>query len=184
LAQQDRPVVTALVRHARTYYEQLADRPLKRVVEFGCAGGWFLRKFLDAGVVAYGYEGSSAGIRACSGIGVPHGHATQVDLRMPMLMALPCDMAICTEVAEHIEPPLAGILVWNLIQHADLIWWSSASPGITPHLHHPNEQPLAYWIALFEFFGYGCYMLPDSVMQETNGRGRCIFYDKKKEWRL
>ena len=169
------------VNYITQYCRDLVKEPKRLIVEFGSGGGWFLKKMNDYGLDVYGYEGSKAGIKKCVDSGVHYWLIEQSDFRKPMqLMGRKADMVLCTEVAEHLEPCFAGTLVYNLTLHSDLVWFSSEEPNTNkPHLHHPNEQPLQYWINIFDFYGYGCYMLPDEVYEKCLGRGRCIFYNKE-----
>lgn len=159
-------------------FELLKGRRLKSIIEFGSGGGWFTKEFKDRGYRIEGYEGSNAGRRVCEERWLYN--VSKKDFRL--LIEPPSDkydIALCTEVAGHIEPPFSAILVKNLISHSDVIWWSSEVPGFSkPHLHHPNEQPLQYWINIFDFYGYTFKMLPDEVFNKCEGRGRVIFYKK------
>jgi len=174
--------VNNLFRYVCEYYYRLTNNPLKTVVEFGCGGGWFLKKFLDYGIDAYGYEYSNFGISKSIARGIELKNINKIDLRLviPPLFGYKYNMAICTEVAEHIEIPFSAMLVYNLITHSDLIWFSTEEPNTNrPHIHHPNERPYKFWIKLFDFYNYGYYMLPDDVYNACEGRGRMIFYNRK-----
>ncbi len=167
------PRVKEFVQTVMDYYLKITGKPLRSIVEFGCGGGWYLREFQERGILSLGFEGSPAGIEAC--------HARRVwpekaDFRRHIPMGGYGDMIICTEVAEHLEPPFHGTLVQHLVSRSGLVWFSAAAPGAPPHLHHPGEQPFEYWVKLFAFFGYGCLMLPDEIMASTENRGRAIFY--------
>lgn len=168
-------VIDAYVENVAKYYHQLTGNTLELIVEYGSAGGWFTKAFEKNGYDIDSVDGSSS--VDCN---------ERADFRDVFYLRPPSyknnyDIALCTEVAEHLEPPFAAVLVHNLICESDLVWWSSAEPGGNrPHLHHPNEQPLQYWINIFKFYGYGCYMLPDEVYEACAGRGRCIFYNKEK----
>lgn len=169
------------VQAVSDYYMTLVGTKLQSVVEFGSGGGWYLKAFQDRGIAIHGYEGSAFGVACCMEKGVTGFNVDVADFRLPMERKFKlAGIAICTEVAEHVEPPFHGTFVHNLIKHSHLIWFSSEPPNTNrPHLHHPGEQPLEYWKALFNFFGYGCHMIPDEIHQATNERGRCIFFNKK-----
>lgn len=62
------------------------------------------------------------------------------------------DLAICLEVAEHLEPSVAGNLVTNLAR-ADYILFSAATPG-QPGVGHINCRPHEYWHELFALEGF------------------------------
>lgn len=171
------------------FYEKITGKKLESIFEVGSGGGWFLKRFIDMGIEAQGIEGSTAGINACKKRGLFfHGDIWQNDIRR-LEACSASDIIICTEVAEHIEPPFSALFVKALTTKtwgdqaglgSDLIWFSFEPPNTNPaHIHHPNEMPAKFWINLFEFYGYGCYMLPDWVFDQTEGRGRMIFYNKE-----
>ena len=164
-----------------SYYSLIMGDQLRTLVEFGSAGGWYLKAFMRRNVHVRGYEGSAFGVATCLSNGIPGSCVDVKDFRYPMPhYEKKYQLAICTEVAEHVEPSFHGVLVHNLIQHSSLIWFSSEAPNTNrAHLHHPGEQPLEYWQALFNFFDFGCYMLPDDVFRATNERGRCLFFNRK-----
>ncbi len=172
------PRVKEFVQTVREYYKKITGVDLHSIVEFGSGGGWYLAEWRRIGCRAFGYEGSKAGIEACK---ARHVHQViHVDFRRKIQTGDWGQIIICTEVAEHIEPPFHGTLVQHLISRSDLVWFSSEAPGGNkPHLHHPGEMPLEYWIKLFEFFGYGCHMLPEEIFISTEYRGRCIFFNKE-----
>jgi SAM-dependent methyltransferase len=65
------------------------------------------------------------------------------------------DVAICLEVGEHLHEKDAGVLIENLVNHADLIYFSAACPG-QPGDGHVNCQWPEYWQKLFNAEGYVC----------------------------
>jgi len=169
-----------MVKYVNEYYTKITGERLHSVIDVGCGGGWFVKAFEEDGCLSMGIEGSKAGYEACKILGLS-GNVTIHDLRHPLKEPVRrFNIAISTENLEHTEEPFAGTVVRTLTQLSDLIWFSSEPYGTNrPHLHHCNEQPHQYWVNLFEFFGYGCMMLPDEVHYATAERGRCIFYNKK-----
>jgi hypothetical protein len=105
-------------------------------------------------------EAAAAGVAACVARGIPRSRLLQHDLRLPLALHRRFDVAVCTEVAEHVETPFAAQLVLSLVAHSDVVWFSAARPRSEKpgyphnHVHHLNEQPDAFWIALFDFYGY------------------------------
>lgn len=173
-------VVKKLCNYVIEYFKNIVGREPYGVIEFGCGGGWFIEEFakMDFLLDVAGIEGSDYGIAQCKRRGVEK-YVDKRDLRVEFDF-MQYDVAVCTEVGEHIEPPFASVLVKNIINHSKFVWWSSEEPNTNrPHLHHPNEQPYQYWINLFDFYGYGCYMLPDQVYNDCEGRGRMIFYNRE-----
>lgn len=172
--------VKAYVDHVYHFFNLIGRRELRRVVEFGCAGGWFTKAFEDKGARVIAFEGSTAGMERAIGRGCANVQHLDMRYLLDLTVKERMDIALCTEVAEHIEPPFSAVLVLSLIQSADLVWFSSEEPNTNPaHIHHPNEMPDIFWINLFEFYGYGCYRLPQWVYDQTEGRGKFIFYNKK-----
>ena len=79
-------------------------------------------------------EGVLGGINTCLHRGIPSSRLIQHDLRLPLALHQKFDVAISTEVAEHLEGPFSSTLVLSLVAHSDVIWWSSALP--------PSQKPL------------------------------------------
>lgn len=170
--------VEAYCRLVPEIYESLTGKKLESMFEFGSAGGWFLKRFQDMGFKILGIEGTKAGMQACFKRGVTGDNLMHHDLRLPTGIAYRYDMALCTEVAEHIEPPFSSVLVKSLVDAAPFIWFSFEEPNTNPaHIHHPNEMPAKFWINLFDFYGYKPYKLPQWVYDQTEGRGSYVFYD-------
>lgn len=174
------PDVDLFVSLLMAQYQEFTGAPLRSVVEFGSGGGWYLKALQDKNLSIHGYEGSGFGVAACIERGVAPFNIDIADFRFPMERKFKlADIALCSEVAEHLEPPFHGTLVHNLTKHSNLIWFSSEPPDTNrSHLHHCAERPLAYWKALFNFFDFGCHMLPDEIHTKTHERGRCMFYNR------
>lgn len=174
--------VEAYCRLVIEFYRKINEHHLNRIIEVGTAGGWFGERFKKLGCRISGIEGTRSGYEhafkrdAYSQLGMQ-------DLRHGIgypYLGDQFDIALCTEVAEHIEPPFSAILVKSLCSVSNLIWFSSEEPNTNPaHIHHPNEMPDIFWINLFDFYGYGCYKLPQYVQDQTEGRGKYIFFNKK-----
>jgi hypothetical protein len=133
------------------------------LVEVGAGGGWFTEKFVNlVGGFVEAVEFSQAGRdRINSRINLPD-HKFQVkdwDVRYPLsdtfyMISTEFDLAVCMEVAEHLEPPFAATLVYNLTLWSDLIYFTGCEPRQPKYNSHPNEQPYQYWINLFDFYGF------------------------------
>jgi SAM-dependent methyltransferase len=78
-----------------------------------------------------------------------------VDLTTPWTLARKFDIALCLEVAEHLDPHAGRLLVETLTAHADEIVFSAACPG-QPGQHHVNCQWPVYWQRLFNGYGFAC----------------------------
>ena len=174
-------VVKNYVHYVSYFFEKIAKRKLKSVLEMGTAGGWFTKKFQDEGYEIFGLEGSTCGIEATIDKGISGDNLLKHDFRLPLNLNKKFDIVCCTEVAEHLEIPFAGTLIKTLVDHSDLIWFSSAPPYVLQmpsSYHHPNEQPDIFWINLFDFFNYDYVKLSDEIYNDTNLRGRYIFYNR------
>jgi hypothetical protein len=161
------------IKWVQAYFHAITSLHLKSVVEFGSAGGHFLYPLFLAGFDVFGVEGTKAGINTILlQKKIPKEFVLRHDMRMPIQIGRKFDihLALCTEVAEHIEPPFSSVLVMNLM-------FSSEGPSDSRnHVHHSNEQPYQFWKNLFEFFGYGMILLPRNVFLECSERGSAIFY--------
>lgn len=181
LAEPPKKAIEAIVKYVKEYYKWFSGKELREVYEFGFGAGWTLEAFERNAIHVAGMEGTTAGYDAASINMFPLG-LMKFDIRHRMPESgYKYEMAIATEILEHAEIPFHAMAVRNICEYSYLVWFSSEDPEIIhnkPHLHHAGEMPLRYWQNLFAFYGYGCYMLPDHVFQETEGRGRCIFYNK------
>jgi SAM-dependent methyltransferase len=63
------------------------------------------------------------------------------------------DLAVCLEVAEHLPKRGSRNLVQHLTSAAPQVLFSAAPPGQWAR-GHTNCQPLSYWRAIFESFGF------------------------------
>lgn len=164
------------------YYAKITGQKLSTLTEVGSAGGWFLKRFKYLGYEITGLEGTDAGIKSCESKGlVNRVDVFKQDFRRLKMASHVVDMVLCTEVAEHIEPPFSAGFVQMLTKSSDLIWFSFEEPNTNPaHIHHPNEMPAKFWLNLFEFYGFGAYKLPQDVYDKCEGRGMYIMYNKEK----
>jgi len=168
--------VCAYVDAILEYGQRLLGRPVRSVLECGCAGGWFTQEFVRRGIDVFAVEGSSAGIQRALSRGVPAERLRQHDLRRPLELGRRFDVAICTEVAEHVECPFSSQLISNLVTHSDVVWFSFEPPDTNEaHYHHSNEQPAKFWLNLFRFHDYSAIELPANIVRMVGDRGTHIF---------
>lgn len=168
--------VTAYADAVLDYGRRLTGSPVEALLEAGCGGGWFTKEFLDRGLDVLAIEGTRAGVARTEARGVPASRLIRHDLRRPLALGRRFPVAVCTEVAEHIECPFAGQLVQTLVDHADVIWFSFEAPGTNQaHYHHTNEQPARFWINLFAFHDYTPIAVPQEIREKTESRGSYIF---------
>lgn len=140
----------------------LGDWTPASLLDVGCGpGAWVLaarrRGVTDVvgvdGVVEGGGE-SSEGER---------GRMLQRDLSAPLQLDRTFDVAICLEVAEHLDASHAETLVASLCRHSNLVFFSAACPQQFGH-HHVNCQWPVYWQLLFNAYGYVCTDAPRDEM--------------------
>jgi hypothetical protein len=149
----------------------------KSVVDFGCGrGDWLVvARELHAkdilGIDSYAIDGAP--------LLVP---SIYMDITKPVVLDKLYDVAICLEVAEHIDKQYASTLIESLVHAAPVVLFSAAVPG-QGGIHHVNEQPPSYWHALFQCHDYECYdfrsHIWDEVRVEPWYRMNCLLYIKK-----
>jgi SAM-dependent methyltransferase len=117
------------------------------VIDVGCATGDLVAEFATQGFDAYGLEGSRA---VMPFLECEAGRVFFMDLRKPLPAHFmrDYDVALCLEVAEHIESEYAQQLVQNLGLLSGCVLMSAARPGQGGH-HHVNCQSPEYWEDLF-----------------------------------
>jgi hypothetical protein len=86
---------------------------------------------------------------------IPRNRFRQQNLTQPWDLGRRFDVAICLEVAEHLESDFAPILIDSLVRHADRIFFGAARPGQTGQ-HHVNCQWPSYWQKKFNDRGFVC----------------------------
>lgn len=164
----------------KTYYNQFSNKDIKSVLEVGSAGGWFTKKFIDNSIDIIAIEGSKCGYDSSLKKNINPSILIRHDLRREINLNRKFDIAICTEVAEHIEIPFSSQLVKTLITHSDLVWFSFEEPGTNEaHYHHCNEQPEKFWVNLFDFYDFGYKKIPKNIVDSVSHRGTHIFYNKQ-----
>lgn len=121
------------------------------VLDVGCGLGTWLATAAELGVQEiHGIEGHWLDKRK---ILVDRARVTLTDLESGFSLGRRFDLAICLEVAEHLQPAAAEPLVASLTTHSPLVLFSAAIPHQGGH-HHVNEQFPDYWAALFQRHGY------------------------------
>ena len=124
----------------------------KSLIDLGCGNGDLVKGFLDLGVDAYGVEGTT---NCLASTVIPEGRLSIKDLRIPIVFndSVRFDLCICFEVAEHLEPFAADILVSTICKASDHVLFTAAGPG-QGGVHHVNCQPKSYWVEKFTNMGY------------------------------
>lgn len=123
----------------------------RSVVDVGCGEGVWLIAFRECGVVdSVGIDGEWVRTDALK---ISAGSFIPKDLEKPFNLQRTFDLAVCLEVAEHLDASAAGTLVENLTNLAPVILFSAAIP-FQGGSHHVNEQWPEYWEELFATRGY------------------------------
>lgn len=136
---------------------------LRSLVDVGCGTGPLVKAAQDAGLDAWGLEGSAWAVE--------HSltHISQIDLRYPFaIFGKQFDLCVSLEVAEHLEREYAGTFVDTLTRLSDTVVLTAAVPG-QGGLQHVNEQPREYWAGLFRARGF----VPDATDVFYLRRGIC-----------
>lgn len=119
----------------------------KSVIDYGCGSGIYLVPFKNKGIKVLGIDGADG-----SGQHIKPDWQ-QVDFRKPFAALDVFDLALCIEVAEHVPPQYADMLIDGLCASANTIFFSAARPGQGGEGHY-NEKDKQYWIEKFNTRGF------------------------------
>ena len=121
------------------------------VCDFGCGTGYILTQLAESGVSVTGVEGSPT---ALDFVEASIKERIRIaDLSKPLQVGI-CDLALSTEVAEHLPKKAARCFVSNVsAAAAKYVVFSAAAPGQWGD-GHIKCQPKAYWIDLFREQGF------------------------------
>lgn len=122
------------------------------VVDFGCAQGGWLSVFQEQGIEEIqGIDGDWVDPQKLI---IPEICFRCVDLSSyDHDPAEKYDLALCLEVAEHMEDKFSDQLIDNLAKSSDIILFSAAVPDQGGQ-HHVNERPPEYWKEKFHARGF------------------------------
>jgi len=125
---------------------------VKSVIDVGCGPGHLMSALQQRGVKPFGIDVSDAALQRTREKRLEVQH---FDLRTDgSLPGIPYDLAVCCEVAEHIDEKSAESLVGKLTEAAPVVYMTAAEPDGAPGLFHVNEQEHEYWIELTKAKGY------------------------------
>lgn len=121
------------------------------VIDLGCGDGQFVNEFIRNGIsYVKGIEGEwilcLLNKEDCSWLQIE-------DLSNELDFDTRYDLAICLEVAEHLEEQHADTLIRNLTRASDVVFFSAAIPG-QGGTNHINLQDPDYWARKFAEQGY------------------------------
>jgi hypothetical protein len=172
------------INFALDYASAIRGGPATSVVEMGNGGGYYAKQLATMFPASefLTVEGSGAGVEATLARGLPPAQVKLWDLRLPLFLGRRYDLALNTEVSEHVEPVFSSQIILNLVLHADIIWFSykDAGPKQPAWINHPNERPRKMWDSLFDFYGYKTYTLPLGVKYSIEERGDLVAYNATK----
>lgn len=130
---------------------------VESVVDVGCGEGWWARAFATFGLSVLGLDGPGGGGALYPKAADCPAWATYatVDLAEPWSFPLngDFDLAICLEVAEHLDTAASARLVRTLTALAPVIVFSAAIPGQPGH-GHINCMWQTEWAGMFKACGY------------------------------
>ncbi len=133
------------------------DARFGSVLDLGCGQGTWLKALLEMGATdILGVDGVRISEEELL---FPREDFHLHDLREPLRLSRRYDMALCLEVAEHLELEHAPVIVKSLTEHADKIWFSAACPN-QPGQGHVNRQWPGFWQDLFNQQGFTCVDWP------------------------
>lgn len=116
----------------------------KSVIDIGCGIGTFLYAFKELGVSnVLGIDGKWTNKQLLSKY-LEIEEFQEADLSEFVQLEKEYDLAVCLEVAEHIDEKYAENLVKTLIHSSKVILFSAAIPYQSGQ-HHINEQWPTYW---------------------------------------
>jgi len=126
----------------------------KSVIDVGCGNGDLVKGFLKCEIPSFGIEGTANMLfSSLTSLIYICDLRKQHPIWYLMQHMSKFDLAICFEVAEHIEPEYTDIFLDNLCQVSNRILFSAAGPG-QGGLHHHNCKEKCYWGYRFKNRGY------------------------------
>lgn len=123
----------------------------RSVVDIGCGLGEWLVAFQEYGVDdILGVDGDYI---ASSMLYIPQENFKTFDVNKPFILSRTFDLAVCLEVAEHLEPEHASDFIESITRLAPVVLFSAAIP-LQGGTQHVNEQWPDYWAQQFRARGF------------------------------
>jgi 2-polyprenyl-3-methyl-5-hydroxy-6-metoxy-1,4-benzoquinol methylase len=154
----DNKVAKDIYNYMQNIYKTLFGDNFKTILELGTGGGEFTYQFVNNGLDVVAVEGTIEGVKHLKSIGVPNNNIIHSDIKFLKPVNKKFDIAMCTEVAEHIEPWFASKIVENCIIHSDVVWFSAADINRPAHYHHMNEVGIEAWDNIFAHMGFPIFI--------------------------
>jgi SAM-dependent methyltransferase len=138
----------------------IRNRDPTSLLDVGCGTGTWIRAAQRHGISdVYGVDGVNISKDVLL---FSNELFRQQDLTLEWNLGRKFDVVLCLEVAEHLPPSSAELLIKTLVTHSDVVVFSAACPGQLGQ-HHINCQWPEYWQNVFNTRGYVC---DDSVRWE------------------
>lgn len=141
----------------------------RSMVEIGCGNAHWAQAGIDTGIADYAVVDGPWNER--SQLLVDPARFIEADLSAPLALPRRYDLALCTEVAEHVQESSAEVLVRSLTEAADVIAFGAAIPYQGGYGHITERWP-SWWRALFEKQGYRAY----DLIRPTHWSDQAIHY--------
>lgn len=144
---QDKAMTVSALGIATSIKERLDPAS---VVDFGCGSGSVIAALRDMDIRVLGLDYADAALDICRSKGLT---VQKFDLENPTPLEALADVAVSTEVAEHLPESTADRYVDLLCRIGRIVVMTAATPG-QGGTDHVNEQPNEYWIEKFRERGF------------------------------
>jgi len=176
----DDAIASDLYGYMQDVYKRVFGREFASILELGTGSGHITQQFLRHGLDVVAVEGTLEGVERLTQMGLPKERVVHANLKFLEKLERSFDIAMCTEVAEHIEPWFASKVVENCIWHSDVVWFSAADRNRLPHYHHMNEIDIVAWDNLFAHMGFPLAIPLDG----RHGRASRLYFSKRSKTAL
>ena len=154
------------------------------ITDYGCGHGLLVDCLIKNGVDAYGLEGSVSAKEMWSVENI--NRFKIIDFTKSDKDIFNTEYVITTEVAEHLPPESAESFVQLLVQNQPKnVFFGAATffQDIGKNQSHVNEQPIGYWVNIFNKYGYDidiveCYNLKKFFTENIKQFIKCWWYPK------
>lgn len=138
----------------------------KSMIDVGCGTGTFLLSAKEKGVsVVLGIDGDWVDQKLLF-TNIDRSEFQKFNLTEIYFPHKKYDLAVCSEVAEHLEEKYADNIIKTLVQCSDVVLFSAAIPGQYGQFH-VNEQAPQYWIDKFKRESYLCFDVIRPIIWEN-----------------